>query len=404
MKAALYIHIPFCRQRCTYCDFNTYTGLLDLRTAYTEALLEEMALHARRYPDLQATSLYLGGGTPSLLPVESVARLIEAAWRHFALSAAAEISVEANPGTLTGEMLLALRRAGANRLSLGVQSARAEELALLGRIHTWEEVVGTVGAAREVGFENLSLDLIFGLPGQALEAWEETLSGTLALQPDHLSLYALTLEPGTPLAGRVSAGELPAPDADLAAQMYERATERLHVAGFWQYEISNWARGIEAPPAPWALPPGGQSEGIGPTVSRHNLTYWRNRSWLGLGAGAHSWLEGRRWSSLPHPSAYISRLRAQGLPLLEEETISGALERGETMMMGLRLAEGVTEARFRRRFGVGFAETFGGVIERFGRLGLLSWDGRRLRLTAAGRLLGNPIFAEFLPDVEAGHS
>ncbi len=397
MKRALYIHIPFCLRRCTYCDFNTYAGLLPLRAAYVEALEQEAFIWEERHPDLQVATLYFGGGTPSLLSPASVARLVNVAHARFALPADAEVTLEANPGTVDAESLRALRQAGVNRLSLGVQSSHRDELALLGRIHSWAEAVSAVAAARRAGFTNLSLDLIFGLPGQSLSRWENTVERVLALQPEHLSLYALKLEPGTPLAERVTAGELPSPDPDLMADMYERAGELLQRAGFWQYEISNWARGGTPPPEIWAVPPAGQSEQLSAWVAHHNLIYWRNTSWVGWGAGAYSWFQGRRWSNPAHPRAYIAAVGSGELRRVAEERIPPALEMGETLMMGLRLAEGVTAHRFRVRFGSELSAQYGDVIARFVRLGLLSWDERRLRLTRAGRLLGNQVFAAFLP-------
>jgi oxygen-independent coproporphyrinogen-3 oxidase len=399
VRVGLYIHVPFCRRRCTYCDFNTYAGLLDLRRPYVRALLQELALHAARHPALRVQTLYFGGGTPSLLAPESVARLIEGARRHSGLPEDAEVTLEANPGTVDRAALRRLREAGVNRLSLGIQSASAKELALLGRIHGWEEALTAVEDARAAGFENLSLDLIFALPGQSLVAWSRTLEAALALSPRHLSLYALKLEPGTPLADQVRCGVLPEPDPDLAADMYQLAAERLQTAGFWQYEISNWVQGVQPPPAVWALPPGGRTEEIGPWVAHHNLIYWRNRPWLGLGAGAHSWLSGQRWSNRVRPRDYIAQLAERQLPIGEEEPIPAALEMGETLMMGLRLAEGVADGEFHSRFDVHLEERYGALIERYVGWGLLEWCAERLRLTAAGRLLGNQVFGAFLPDV-----
>ncbi|MEA3307954.1 MAG: radical SAM family heme chaperone HemW [Chloroflexota bacterium] len=396
MKRALYIHVPFCLQRCTYCDFNTYAGLLPLRAAYVDALEQEAALWEKRYPDLQVATLYFGGGTPSLLSPASVARLVNVAHARFALPVDAEVTLEANPGTVDEPQLQALRQAGVNRLSLGVQSSHREELALLGRIHSWEEAVSAVKAARRAGFTNVSLDLIFGLPGQSLARWEKTVERVLTLQPEHLSLYALKLEPRTPLAKQVAAGELPTPEPDLAADMYERAGEFLQRAGFWQYEISNWARGRTSAPEIWAVPPAGQSEQL-TWVARHNLIYWRNTAWVGWGAGAYSWFQGRRWSNPAHPHAYIAAVGAGELQRIAEEHISLELEMGETLMMGLRLAEGVTALSFRARFGIELFAQYGDVIARFVGLGLLAWDEKRLRLTCAGRLLGNQVFAAFLP-------
>ena len=397
MQTALYIHIPFCRQRCAYCDFNTYSGLLALRPTYVEVLRRELRARAERYPHITGTTLYFGGGTPSLLPPDMVRALIDDARQHLALVQDAEITLEANPGTVDAASLAALREAGVNRLSLGVQSAHDDELRLLGRIHTWDEAVAAIAAARQADFDNLSLDLMYGLPGQSLARWQATIERALALAPEHLSLYALTVEDETPLARAIEAGAVPSPDPDLAADMYLWASETLCAAGFWQYEISNWARGHHPATVVWELPPGGRTEGISPWVSRHNLVYWRNQSWLGLGAGGYSWLEGRRWSNVLHPAAYIRAGQAGEWPAVDVEVISPELERAETLMMGLRLAEGVTDHDFRARFGVGLAEVYGATIASLAEAGLVLWDGRCLRLSPRGRLLGNQVFGAFLP-------
>jgi oxygen-independent coproporphyrinogen-3 oxidase len=238
---------------------------------------------------------------------------------------------------------------------------------------------------------------MYGLPGQSLARWQATIERILTLAPEHLSLYALTVEPETPLSRAIEAGEVPPPDPDLAADMYLWASEALCAAGFWQYEISNWARGSCPAATVWELPPDGRTEGIGPWISRHNLVYWRNRPWLGLGAGGYSWLEGRRWSNVLHPATYIQAAQAGKWADVDVEVISAELERGETLMMGLRLAEGVTELDFRARFDVGLAEVYGATIARLVEIGLVLWDGYRLRLSPQGRLLGNQVFGEFLP-------
>ncbi len=389
--------MPFCQQRCAYCDFNTYSGLLALRPAYVEALRCELRARAARYPHSVATTLYFGGGTPSLLPADMVRGIIDDARHYLGLSREAEITLEANPGTVNAASLAALREAGVNRLSLGVQSAHDDELRLLGRIHTWDKAVDAVTAARKAGFDNLSVDLMYGLPGQDLARWQVTVERILALEPAHLSLYALTVEPETPLARTIAAGEIPAPDPDIAADLYEWASATLRAAGFWQYEISNWARGLRPATAVWERPPGGRTEGVGPWVSRHNLVCWRNQPWLGLGAGAYSWLEGHRWSNVMHPTAYIQASQAGQWPPVDMEVISSELERAETLMMGLRLAEGVVDADFRARFGVGLVEVYDAIITGLVETGLVLWDGQCLRLSPQGRLLGNQVFGAFLP-------
>ncbi|MBN1487985.1 MAG: coproporphyrinogen III oxidase family protein, partial [Anaerolineae bacterium] len=242
------------------------------------------------------------------------------------------------------------------------------------------------------------VDLIFGLPGQSVSSWAATLEHILELAPQHLSLYSLTLEEETPLARAIDAGELPEPDPDRAADMYELASEYLLKAGFWQYEVSNWARGTGDAAEVWALPPSGASEGISPWICTHNLNYWRNRPWLGIGAGAYSWLDGHRWNNYSHPRDYVAVVQAGRHPVDEVESIWPALERGETLMMGLRLAEGVEDNRFRCRFGMGMVALYGSIIADMVELGLLIWDGKRARLSTKGRLLGNRVFGAFLPE------
>ncbi len=385
---SLYLHIPFCRHRCAYCDFNTYAGLDHLRAAYVQALVAEVRwageAAGRRLP---VHSVYFGGGTPSLLTPEQIEQVLLAVEAVFALADDAEITLEANPGTVDEPYLRTLRRLGVNRLSLGVQSAHPEELRLLERIHDYPTVTRTVAAARRAGFDNLNLDLIFGLPGQPLSRWQRTLDLVLALHPEHLSLYALTLEHGTPMAAWVARGLLPAPDEDVVATMYEWAMDRLEAAGYVQYEISNWAR------------PG--------YLCRHNLQYWRNLPYLGLGAGAHGWAAGVRTVNVRAPAAYIQRLRAGEVTgpfprtpaTVEARPVGRREEMGETMMMGLRLTqEGVSRQAFVARFGQPLEAVYGEEIAELVRLGLLMWtaDGARLRLTRRGRLLGNVVFAAFV--------
>lgn len=398
MQAAIYVHVPFCRTRCAYCDFNTYAGLDHLIPAYVDALCDE--IHAA--PPARAHTVYFGGGTPSILPLDLLAELLHALRLTFHVSPDAEVTLEANPGTVTPQYLHGLRELGVNRLSLGVQSAHDEELHLLGRIHTWAEGVEAVEAARTAGFDNLNLDFIYGLPAQSLARWRETLTAALGLKPEHLSLYALAVEEGTPLAGRIARGELQAADDDLAAAMYELAEEMLADAGYFHYEISNWARSRCSPRSAtrnhhrwW---PGGPraSEDVSPFVCRHNLTYWRNEPYLGFGAGAASWWGAQRWTNVRHPTAYIARVQAGRFPAHEVEDIPPRLQMGETMMMGLRLAEGVNDIRFRARFGLGLEDVFGEDMVRLRDLGLLRWDGKAAWLTARGRLLGNQVFQHFL--------
>lgn len=399
---ALYVHVPFCRARCAYCDFNTYAGLDDLMPAYAVAVCREIEAAGKRWGRLAVPTVYFGGGTPSLLPLDLLANIFYALRLTCHVFHDAEITLEANPGTVTPAYLRGLRKLGVNRLSLGVQSAHADELRLLGRMHTWEQVVETVRRARKAGFINLNLDLIFGLPGQSLARWQETLEAALALAPEHLALYSLSVEEGTPLAQRIATGDLPAPDEDLTAEMYEAAEERLAEAGFEHYEISNWARQNQrvgegtrqrTRSAKKRIESAHRQLGF---QCRHNLVYWRNEPWLGFGAGAHSWMEGKRWVNVRHPREYIAALEAGRSPVVEVEAIDRRTEMGETMMLGLRLAEGVSDARFRARLGAGLEETFGAELAELRDLGLLEWDGVAARLTARGRLMGNQVFERFV--------
>lgn len=412
---ALYAHIPFCSQRCTYCDFNTYSGLNKLMPAYVEALCREIALRSRHGGRLAVSTLYLGGGTPSLLPLDLLGALFGVVRAEFDVAVDPEITIEANPETVTPSHLEGLRALGINRLSLGVQSTCDEELQMLGRRHTWDDVVKAVKSARGVGFQNISLDLMYGLPGQAVRQWEKTLRAILELRPEHLSLYGLTLEEGTPLAEQVARNMLPGLDEERAAVMYELSEEVLAEAGFFHYEISNWAKASdreqEGGPFPNWWPDSDEpdleppsSERISRYVCAHNLTYWRNRPWLGVGAGAHSWLEGQRSVNEKEPAGYVAAWKARDRrPITHLSTLSESvkeidrpLEMGETMMLGLRLAEGVSNDRFESRFGEALVDVYGIELAHLHELGLLAWDGSTARLTRRGRLLGNRVFVEFI--------
>jgi oxygen-independent coproporphyrinogen-3 oxidase len=393
---SLYVHIPFCTAKCGYCDFNSYAGQESLIPSYTEALLREAETWSLASHHCRAETLFFGGGTPSLMPLAEMERLVEGLRRRFPLPPGAEVTLEANPGTVDERYLSRLRELGVNRLSLGVQSFRDDELAFLGRIHSVEEARASYRAARSAGFDNVSLDLIFGLPGQTVDRWLESVEEAIALGPEHLSLYALTVEEGTPLGRDVARGRTPAPDSDLQAELYERAAKRLEAAGYEQYEISNWAR----PSYP----------------CRHNLTYWRNGFWLGLGAGGHSHLPsagggGLRLANTTDPARYIELVhetwaawQATGAPTIDDmrqvasrEEADATLELSDTLVLGLRLSEGVNLSELRRRFGRSALETHAAAFEEAASLGLLDRVDGHLRLTARGRLLANEVFVRLLP-------
>jgi oxygen-independent coproporphyrinogen III oxidase len=393
---SLYLHIPFCHVKCHYCDFTSYAGVLRLREPFVAALCDEIAYagrQARRRDSkkVRCRTIFFGGGTPSLLSAEQVTLLLRAAREAFDVDANAEISLEANPGSLEYGHLGDLRAVGVNRLSMGAQSFDAALLRWMGRIHSPEDVERAFGAARAAGFDNINLDFMYALPGQSLESWTATLERTLALAPDHLSLYSLIVEEHTPLHRWVGEGAVTLPDEDLAADMYEHARHRLREAGYAHYEISNWAR------------PGHKCA--------HNLTYWRNLPYIGLGAGAHSWYAGRRFVEAKSLREYTERVNATGtaaresaagsLPaaaIIEEEAISRELEMAETVMLGLRLTAGVDLADFERRYGQSLESVFAERLRDARAAGLVETVDGRLRLTERGMLLGNEVFAALLPD------
>ena len=388
---ALYLHIPFCTAKCGYCDFNSYEHLDHLVPAYTPALVREIELWAPAARGQRVSSVFFGGGTPSLTSLGDLEAIIGAVRERFEVDAEAEWTLEANPTELSAEHLEGMRGLGINRLSMGVQSMHSEELALLERQHTPERVVEAVAAARAAGFDNLNLDLIFGLIEQPLERWQQTVERILELGPEHLSCYALSVEPGTALFYRVEKGLLPEPDPDVAAEQYEWTRERLASAGYEQYEISNWAR------------PGRRC--------RHNLVYWRAEPYLGMGAGAHSFFAGQRFANLDAPNRYVEAVnesyeerQAQGRGVMRQvaggETPDAATQRADAAILGLRLMEGVEEAAFEGRFGQSLEATFGAALAKHERLGLLERVDGRVRLTDRGLLLSNEVFVDLLPDLE----
>ncbi len=388
--AGVYVHVPFCRSKCAYCDFCSYPGLEALYAPYLRALHAELGAAAQRWHGVPFDTAFFGGGTPTVLPAAALAGLVEDVRERLALPAGAEITLEANPGTVDRAYLAALRRAGVNRLSLGVQSIDADELALLGRIHTAQEAVDAIAAARLAGYDNLNLDLMFGLPRQTLASWRATLAHALDLAPEHLSLYALTLEEGTPLAESIARGDLPSPEDDLAADMYEFAEQALASAGYAHYEISNWASRAAGEPIDQQPPL---------LACRHNLKYWRNEPYLGLGVASTSYDGAARTTNVTDPRDYIRRIAEGSSPVATRDAPDAATRLGETMMLGLRLVEGVRREDFLRRAGRSLDDVYGPVIARLTEDGLLAADADGIRLTARGRLLGNRVFAEFLPDL-----
>ena len=361
--AGLYVHIPFCLTRCGYCDFNTYAGLDHLSNRYVEALQREAELWATQWQDATFVSLFLGGGTPTTLKPDALIHLLKHLRSMFRFEPDAEITSEANPDTVDEQYLARIRKGGVTRLSMGVQSFDPTVLEALERIHSPESARNAFAAARRAGFYDVNLDLIYGANGESLDSWSRTLEETVALAPDHVSAYALTIEPATPLGRKVAAGLTPVPDSDLQADMYELACETLARAGYEHYEVSNWAK------------PGHRC--------RHNLGYWEGRPYLGLGAGAHSYRDGRRWWNVRPPQQYLAIVAAGERPVGGDELLSEGERRTERLLLGLRTAEGIPVEWVEDVRADGFVAS--GLAERR--------DGR-LALTDRGLLLANELVTE----------
>ncbi|MDW8060241.1 MAG: radical SAM family heme chaperone HemW [Thermomicrobium sp.] len=374
----LYVHVPFCRRICPYCDFNVYARQEALVPAYLAAVARELALVAERWGRGPVATIYLGGGTPSLLEPAQVAALLDAIAGTFAVLPGAEVTLEANPETVDRAKLAGYRAAGVDRLSIGVQTLAPHGLKVLGRAHRPETPEQAFRAARAAGFANVNLDLIYGWPGQTREDWSRDLATVLAWEPEHLSLYALTIEPGTPYERGVRRGVLRPLDDDTVAELAETASETLAAHGYEQYELSNWARGRAY-------------------RSRHNQIYWRNGWYVGAGAGAHGYLGGVRTVNERLPASYIERVERGELPVVAAEPIDRRTEIVETMILGLRLvADGISATAFRARHGAELVALYGDVLDELVALGLVEWDGETLRLSRRGLLLANEVALRFL--------
>ena len=376
-RLGIYVHVPFCTTRCGYCDFNTYTAA-ELgarpgasRSGYVEAVFAELDL-ARRVlgPDPPAVStIFLGGGTPTLLPPGDLGRVVRGIDRRFGLTADAEVTTESNPESVNADDLARLRESGFNRISFGMQSAVPAVLATLDRAHSPGRPAQAVAEARAAGFDQVSLDLIYGTPGETLADWETSLAAAVATRPDHLSAYALVVEPGTRLAARIRRGELATTDEDDLADKYLLAEERLTAAGYSAYEVSNWATTAAG-------------------RCRHNLGYWRGDHWWGIGPGAHSHVGGVRWWNVKHPAAYAARLESDASPAYAREVLTPEQRRTERVLLELRLSDGLpvevlTPAEQRR------------VPDLIARR-LADLAGDRLVLTLRGRLLADGVVRDLL--------
>lgn len=372
--SGLYIHVPFCRRRCGYCDF--YSQVLDLARVepLINAVLDELSWACDKY-EMACETIFVGGGTPTSLPPEQLGRLLRAC-AESARGACYEFTVEVNPATVETETARVLADAGVNRVSIGAQSFNEAELNVLERTHRPAQVAETVAICRAAGIRNVNFDLIFAIPGQTLASWRASLEAAMALEPDHLSCYGLTYEPGTHLRRQWRAGLVERVDEDLEADMYETALDTLAAAGYPQYEISNFAR------------PGAEC--------RHNLAIWHNQPYLGLGPSAAGFVDGIRYKNVSDTSEYVRAIQAGRLPRVEQEQLDQEERARETAMLALRLREGLDRRSFAQRFGRDPVDFFADAVNRHVRDGLLEVDERAVRLTRPGLLLADIVIADFL--------
>lgn len=380
----LYLHIPFCVRKCDYCDFLSMPANEELRRHYVDCLMEEIKQKAALCREYQVTSVFFGGGTPSILPGVQIWELMEALRRNFKIYEDAEITVECNPGTLTRQKLIYYKMAGVNRLSIGLQSANNQELQRLGRIHTYEEFLDSFGQARAMGFKNINVDLMSALPGQKQEDWINTLNKVLAVRPEHISAYSLMVEEGTPFYERYGEDErrreqgeppLYLPSEEMEREMYLSTQELLRNKGYVRYEISNYAF------------PGREC--------RHNIGYWKLTPYLGLGLGSSSFLEEVRFSNTKDLNTYLS-----GENFSQEDCAYVFLDKRqrmeEFMFLGLRMMEGISRSVFQQMFGIKLEAVYGNVLEQLQQQGLLKQQEGRVALTEAGISVSNYVLSEFL--------
>ncbi len=385
MAFSLYIHIPYCASKCPYCDFNSYAASSWPEEEYVRALTTELDRRADEPPfsGERLKTIFFGGGTPSLFKAASIGAVIDRANRHFGLERDCEITLEANPGTVEYAKLVELGAAGVSRISFGAQSFNDATLKFLGRIHRADETRAAARMAHRAGFERLNLDLIFAVPGQRLEDVMADIAEAAALEPDHISAYNLTFEEGTAFFAEMRRGRITPLASDEQAAMYAAVREELPRRGYTMYEISNYAR------------PGREA--------RHNLTYWRAETYLGIGAGAHSFARdesggggGRRWWNERGPARYITGAIESGCAEAGSETVDRTVAMGEFVFLNLRLREGFALDAFRARFGAGFDEVFGARAARLFEGGMLERANERVRLTDRGVELADSVFAEFI--------
>jgi oxygen-independent coproporphyrinogen-3 oxidase len=366
----LYVHVPFCVRKCAYCDFASYAGREADIPRYVDAVVREITRRGADTGHRNADTIFLGGGTPSLLREFQITRILDALHEAFTIEDGAEITCECNPGTLTPPFAQALRKADVNRLSLGAQAAQTRLLRLIGRIHDWQNVIASVEIAREAGFDNINLDLMFGLPSQTVSDVRETLAAAIALSPTHISYYGLIVEEGTPICRDIAAGKLALPDEEIERDMYELARQTLAEHGYHQYEISNFAR-----------------QGY---ACRHNIGCWTRVPYLGFGCAAHSFFQQCRIMNPSTLDAYLAGEEPQTEQISKEEA------RFESIMLGLRMTRGVKDEDFTRMHGMSIREAFGEKLDKPLAAGLIEWHEGTLRLTRLGMDLQNSVLVDLM--------
>ena len=369
----LYVHIPFCVRKCQYCDFLSGPSDEETKDRYIEALLKEIRA-AEHTEDYEIVSVFIGGGTPSALKAEAIASIMRTLQEQFFFCEDAEVTIEANPGTVDLEKLTIYRNVGINRLSLGLQSTDAEELKLLGRIHSYEEFLKSYEWARKAGFSNINIDLMFAIPGQTGEAWRQHLYQVAELNPEHISAYSLIIEEGTPFAEQ----NLDLPDEDTEYQMYEDTAEILERYGYRQYEISNYAK-----------------QGY---MCRHNAGYWQRREYLGFGLGASSLYGGKRFSNTHQMQEYLKESRNPDQIRKDVTVLSRNEQIEEFMFLGLRMTEGISEKKFEENFDVRLMDIYGDILQKYEETGFMEHIETKWRLTRKGIHVSNHILADFLLD------
>ena len=377
----LYLHIPFCVRKCNYCDFFSASGTEEEQEAYVSAMIQEIQSYQELSGEYEVQTIFLGGGTPSLLTPEQIEKIFTTIYHIFSVNENAEITMEMNPGTVAIEKLRAMKAAGVNRLSIGLQSAQNEELKMLGRIHTYEEFLETWRLTEQAGFKNRNIDLMSALPGQTMESYEDTLSKVLALEPEHISAYSLILEEGTVFydwyeKGKLDRGAWKLPSEEEEYAMGELTIQRLAEAGMHRYEISNYAK------------PGKEC--------RHNLGYWDRVEYLGIGAGSSSLIKGERFDHIRDRKVYIEKIRNGESILIDREILSVESQMEEFMYLGLRKIEGVSRTDFQNYFGKNVDDVYGEILDKLEEEQLLEFSGDRIRLTHRGMDVSNCVLAEFL--------